>query len=426
MNPVLMVLLDTVNYWRAFVFYLRGGGVDGGGHFAGYDERRRARCHVFSMALAMRMWGAPHYRKASYAGDVADNFRNVAVPGTGIPLSALAVNRAFTLAFLFLGYPCWCLVAAAAHAYRESSGAVDAAATAAAYRTQLLTPRDWFSLWRLNSRVAAWHSLCTRETDGGWHDYEMENKWAFLERGRARGVAVSPVLDVPSLCVKHKNEEGGMGIHFFKNALGGGDWIIQEVMANEPFVAGLLPPGAPLSTFRVMTASAGGLGAGAPLPPGSDRAVEAIACVFRAGRAGAATDHDSVLFDVDLASGEIGRGTTNVQWYRLGLGNAFPLGNVRWAPPPDTHEHPDTGRRVSGAVVPGFRDRVLRLAEDAHAKLLPRVPLAGWDVVLSKDHGACLLEANLSCNFFRGSFDEAKYVDFIHAYLRHCETITPI
>ena len=61
------------------------------------------------------------------------------------------------------------------------------------------------------------------------------------------------------------------------------------------------------------------------------------------------------------------------------------------------------------------------LATDAHAKLLPKVPLAGWDVVLSKDHGACLLEVNLSCNFFRGTFDEVKYVHFMENYYKFCE-----
>ena len=31
---------------------------------------------------------------------------------------------------------------------------------------------------------------------------------------------------------KNKNIEGGMGIHFFKNAAFGGDWILQEKMVN--------------------------------------------------------------------------------------------------------------------------------------------------------------------------------------------------
>ena len=425
---MLSALADTLAYWRAFAFYLRGGKFEGSDPFAGYADGKRMKVHVFSLALAVRLWSAPHYRKASYAGDLRDNFRNVAVPGTGVPLSVLTYSRAAAVVFLAVGYPALCLVAGLAHAYRAAGRALDVAGGLVAYREQLLAPRDWFSLWRINSRLAAWHSLATREPGAaapaaGWHDYDMENKWAFLARGRELGVAVSPVLDVPALCVKHKNEEGGMGIHFFRNALGGGDWIIQEVMANEDFVANLLPPGAPLSTFRVMTASRLGLPEGRR---GAGPAVAAIACVFRAGRAGAATDHDSILFDVDVATGKIGRGTTNMQWYKLGPRHAAPFGSVRWAPPADTLNHPDTGKPVTGAQIPGFEDRVLELARDAHEKLLPRVPLAGWDVVLSKDHGPCLLEANLSCNFFRGSFDEAKYVDFIHDYFAYCDTVSPV
>jgi hypothetical protein len=34
------------------------------------------------------------------------------------------------------------------------------------------------------------------------------------------------------LVCKNKNIEGGMGIHFFKNAAFGGDWILQEKMVT--------------------------------------------------------------------------------------------------------------------------------------------------------------------------------------------------
>lgn len=33
-------------------------------------------------------------------------------------------------------------------------------------------------------------------------------------------------MNVENLVLKDKNEEGGMGIKFFKNAIYGGDWII--------------------------------------------------------------------------------------------------------------------------------------------------------------------------------------------------------
>jgi hypothetical protein len=42
--------------------------------------------------------------------------------------------------------------------------------------------------------------------------------------------------------------------------------------------------------------------------------IKALSAVLRLGRAGAATDHSSILFDVDLSSGEIKAGCTNAHW----------------------------------------------------------------------------------------------------------------
>lgn len=50
-----------------------------------------------------------------------------------------------------------------------------------------------------------------------------------------------------------------MGIKFFDNASHGGEWIIQEAYTNSKELAKLLPKSAPLSTFRVITASTLGL-----------------------------------------------------------------------------------------------------------------------------------------------------------------------
>ena len=67
--PPITIIQHTLSYWRAFVYYLRGGKFEGSADklFAGYDDRQRAACHVFSMALALRMYRAPHYRKSSLA-----------------------------------------------------------------------------------------------------------------------------------------------------------------------------------------------------------------------------------------------------------------------------------------------------------------------------------------------------------------------
>ena len=59
---------------------------------------------------------------------------------------------------------------------------------------------------------------------------------------------------------------------------------------------------------------------------------------------------------------------------------------------------------------------MMNFVRDAHLKLIPHVPLCGWDVALTKNNGMLLLEGNLSCNFFRGMFDKPTYFKFIKEY----------
>lgn len=365
--------------------------------------KQHARIHLFTLTSNFYLYRKPHYRKGSYRDDLVDNLRNVAIPGTGIPLSWMAASRLVAVPFLLVGYPAVSLVAAL-HQWLTTKFATSISRE---YATRLLAPDDWFSYWRLNCVVTGLHALLNDTPT----DYAMENKWTFLEQGAACGVPVSPFLNCPAIVVKHRNEEGGLGIHFYKNAVAGGDWIIQERIDNSAWVSSLLPSNAPLSTFRVITCSRAAI----VDPTGQDQqqkedeavkkatGVTALSCVFRAGRAGAATDHDSILFDVDVTTGEIQGGTTNAHWYRL-FGKVL---NCPWRSYHTTTHHPDGDIPVTGRVVPDIRG-MLALVEESHAKLCPRVPFCGWDVVLSADERVpvCLLEVNLSCNFFRGSFDQ--------------------
>jgi len=247
-------------------------------------------------------------------------------------------------------------------------------------------------------------------------DYRMENKWEFLKKGKELGVSVSPFLEsMPSIVVKHRNVEGGMGIHFFNSAVHGGDWIFQERLRNSAWLRASLPSDAPLSTFRVITVSH--FAAKAEWTETDHEAAKAkdiatLSCVFRAGRSGAPTDHEAILFDVDTRTGQIGGGTTNAHWYQLGAAKAK---HCEWRSEHNEFEThiDDATKRVKGRCVPDIKG-MLSLAEDAHLKLCPKVPICGWDVALTDSDTApiCLLEVNLSCNFFRGSFDLQTYLDF--------------
>lgn len=350
----------------------------------------------------------------------------MAIPGTGIPLSYMVINRPCAFFLVLVIYPIVSLLAAI-HLSIKTKGL---SAVADEYSTRLLAPDDWFSLWRLNSKIAALHSYLHNIPEG----YTMENKWTFLVEGTEHGVPVSPYLNTPGIVVKHRNEEGGMGIHFYHNACDGGDWIIQERISNGRWVTDHLPKNAPLSTFRVITQSRGALmevdgsttTKGKNLGEGkggsSGKKVTALSCVFRAGRAGASTDHVAIMFDIDVTTGSVLHGSTNSHWYRLGLTEWF---RCPWR---STHvgltHHPDGNIPLTGEIVPNIHE-MLSLVEESHGKLCPDVPLVGWDVVCSSDEKLpiCLLEVNLSCNFFMGSFDKKVYLDFLEDMIGHMQEL---
>jgi hypothetical protein len=206
-----------------------------------------------------------------------------------------------------------------------------------------------------------------------------------------------------------------MGFQAFSNSVHGGDWVIQEKIRNGPALSALLPADAPLSTLRIVTASSLGLSEASRLPGDVD--ITALSCTFRAGRAGAVTDHRSILFDVDINSGEVRRGTTTSHRYRLGLKKA--IGTPWSASHTETH-HPDCGKAIAGVTIPDMAG-IRKLVSDAHRTLLPRVPLVGWDVALTAKHGTVLLEVNLSCNFFGARFDKPAYFDLIERYFLDLE-----
>eukprot|EP00940_MAST-03C_sp_MAST-3C-sp2_P002396 g2396.t1 len=422
-------------YWRCvWYFSVRGGAYEKCPYFAGAGELQ-AKVQVFSLTLVFKIWDRPHYRNGTFQDDMVKNLRNVAIPGTGVPLSWLARYKFLCYLFLWLGYPFVAFVAAANaylfHAnenqsHNGSGGNPDPRssdrklALDAAFRQQLLMPQDWFSFWRLNCRLATYHASTVKSKD-----YGLEDKWTFLQTAEKKGVSVSPSLDLPGVILKHRNEEGGLGFARYFSPHGGGNWIVQPILRNGPEVSRLLPENAPLSTFRVITASRGGIngssgsgdsGAGTSSKSKDDPLVRALSVVFRAGLAGAATDHKSILFDVDNTTGRCQRGTTNAHWYRLGWRGLF----SPWTSKHDIANHPDTGKRVEGETISSIRE-IKKIAVDAHAKLCPAVPLVGWDVCLTKDHGMVLLEGNFSCNFFRGKFDLDEYLRFVDDYFKFLE-----
>lgn len=370
---------------------------------------RQARVQLFSLALVSRMWDKPHYRHESYAEDCRRNLRNVAVPGTGIPLSVFA-KHVWLAWFAILVFNPVCCFAFALYIARTKG---DLSVAARIFRECLLVPQDWFSFWQLNCRLATFHSFVTND-----EGYAMEDKQAYLDAAAAAGVPITPSLEAPAIIVKHRNEEGGLGFQLFTNAIHGGDWIIQEQIKNGPAIASLLPKNAPLSTLRVITASSLGLS------PAHRRLGEpdvvALSCAFRAGRAGAITDHSSILFDVNVKTGEVRRGTTSAHWYQLGLDKIL---TTPWTSEHDQTHHPDCGASIAGFTIPKMSE-ITRLVCQGHKQLMPHVPLVGWDVAITERFGIITLEVNLSCNFFRARFDKTAYFDLVERYFLDLEQLS--
>jgi len=266
-----------------------------------------------------------------------------------------------------------------------------------------------------------------------------------MGKAAEKGVACSPCVGLGKLeqlgkvlggeiVAKDKNCEGGMGIHFLKNACNGGDWILQPRLHNAKELDKLLPKNAPLSTMRILTASSAGI-------PESDEfrrrrdEITPLTAVFRAGRAGAQTDHSAIFYNVDMRTGQITRGGNNAHWYEVGIrkvtsqekGGAWTkhgvfMGEGFARRRESQGVHPDTGVNLVGQIVPQMQAS-LELCMRAHKELCPSVPLAGWDVVLvDSESGAgvvpLLLEVNLSCNFFLGSFDEPWYFSFCEDWVQ--------
>ncbi|CAK0855461.1 unnamed protein product, partial [Prorocentrum cordatum] len=405
------MLSSLLRYWGVVFYFWRGG------RYAdlpeGYGLDALGRAHLYSLASVPWLMVQPHYRAGTFQQDMLTNLRNVAVPTGvyGIPLSLWARSRASAVVAILFMIP---TVAFWGSWWRRLRGME--ASAAECFRRSLLAPTDWIQLWQLNCRLASMTALATQSKD-----FDLEDKWKFISSCLEKKIPVTPVMDKPvTLIAKDVNEEGGMGIHVLKNVMHGGRWILQKKLDNCEAVQRLLPDSAPLSTMRVVTGSRGALAAMGASASSAAKA-RALCSVWRAGRAGSGTDHNCVMFNVPdaLTSEVLGSGSSSKHWYCLGT--------KAWGAPVSTmdgsisaHPDTDTGRTLAGERLPGA-SAAAALCERAHDALMPGVPLAGWDVAFcppgSGGGGArgagevelVLLEANLSCNFFRGKIEWGDY-----------------
>ena len=65
-----------------------------------FSSNLHAKTYVYSIALLNPLWGQSHYRHPSFYKDLVTNLRNVAIPGTGVPLSIVCYSRLLLFPFL--------------------------------------------------------------------------------------------------------------------------------------------------------------------------------------------------------------------------------------------------------------------------------------------------------------------------------------
>jgi hypothetical protein len=294
-----------------------------------YSNDLAAKVHVYSIVLMIKFITQPffisqkHYRSDSFLEDMKANLKNVAIPGTGIPLSYFVLNRIFLYLFIFIFLPLICFCGAIHQTYQDfvektnenqenesipsmimmskpttkdekppqsatakasrapsmmnpssqsSSSASSSSSSSSSswgsptvsfsstdwtlnlyqhFKDNLLTSNNWFNLWRHNSHLVSYHSYLTHSSD-----YQMEDKWTFLRIGKDLNIPISPYYDdIETIVCKNILIEGGMGIHFYKNAIFGGNYILQEKLKNAIWLNDLLPKNPPLSTMRIITTS---------------------------------------------------------------------------------------------------------------------------------------------------------------------------
>ena len=142
----------------------------------GLEPSPRAALHIYQLALAVRLWSQPHYRRARSGRTCARTCATWRFRHGRRALGAQPLARRRRRLLLF-AYP---LIAAVAAVVRVRHGdAPDG--WAAAFAEQLLEPDDWFFKWRLNCVLASYHALVTNEPG-----YAMEDKLTFSRRRRRR------------------------------------------------------------------------------------------------------------------------------------------------------------------------------------------------------------------------------------------------
>lgn len=354
-------MITLLNYYWCLNDYLRGNCVKNCKYF---KESKLAQVQIYTLSMMLTYFNHEHYRHETLKDDLILNLQNVYIPYTNITYSFWCKSTTRLYIFVYIIYPLLTVFNRGLYYH-------------------LTDPNDLFSLWRINCMVNYHIWLYGKQEFKEL--YLNENKKIFIDNCIKYNIPVSPCLNIKDIVIKHINREGGQAFFNYKNSNYGGDWIIQEKLNNCESLLKYLPNKAPLSTFRLVTLNT--------VP---------LLCVWRAGHNNAETDHKNTLYSVNLATGIIENKIINDFCYKsYSKKNIIKRSRSR-----------KKRAHIIGSKIQEI-DKMNKLVTRAHKILLPNVPIAGWDIALTKEHGMILLEVNLGCNLHSNKFDKEYYVNFI-------------
>ena len=128
--------------------------------------------------------------------------------------------------------------------------------------------------------------------------------------------------------------------------------------------------------------------------------IKILVGIFRAGLKESTTDHNSILFNIDIDNGCILFGKCINNWYK----NRNMFTDFVFV------KHPQHTEKITGKIIPEW-NIIKNLVLDAHYKISPSIPIIGWDVALT-NKGIFLIEANYSCSLFNASFNKKNIFRF--------------
>ena len=345
----------TIQYYLCFLDYIYGNTLKTTKYFS---DNLPAKTQIYSFYLTIKHFNDKHYRHNTLKKDLLLNLDNVYIPNTYIKFSYFCCNKFMLYVFFFFVFPILCFF---------DKG----------MKKQLTDPDDWFTYWRHNCMVNYHYYLHNSNTR---QQFKNEDKYLFHENVLKNNIPTIPILKIPNLFIKHKNREGGLAIYSFKNAINNGDWIFQEKATNHKDIEKYLFKNSPLSTFRIVT---------------TKNKVES--CVFRIGLNNEDTDHNSVMYQINLKENKINKHITNNKWYNK--------------------KHINIKKKNLKNINLKFLNEAYKLCLRAHKKLMNNIPILGWDVAYTQEYGLVLVEVNISCNFFCGKFDKKQYFKYINKIL---------